>query len=171
MTSALVAKLRVLLVRDQLDSEEGRRRSRADGDPWWQVSRNAHDHYRTSLERFRERFGVAPAPSMPLSRPSPRRDAPSRVPKAAFGPEARCRVPAHEHLWFASLLKIMGECRTAQARQPRAMAARTADFEVVRHALNELSLSGIRRSITAALRMVLDRSFHTDTLSPQGHVE
>jgi glycosyltransferase involved in cell wall biosynthesis len=147
------------------------RRTIVDGYQWWQVCRRAHDLYGTAIERFRERPGITRAPSMPPPDPSPRRDAPSKIPREAFRPEVRSWVTAHEHLWFASLLENMGERRAAQVHRLRSIAARPADLEVVRLALQGLPFAGPRRSMAAAVRLALRRPIRPDSLSPQSHIK
>jgi hypothetical protein len=148
---------------------EAARQTILDGYQWWQVSQHAHELYRTAIERFRERPGITSAPSMPPPDPSPRRDAPSRVPREAFDPEVRSWVSAREHLSFASALENMGERRSAQWERLRAIAARPSDLEVVRNALRGLPLAGARRSMASAVRLALGRPIRPDSLSPQGN--
>jgi hypothetical protein len=145
------------------------RRTIVDGYQWWQVTQHAHELYTTAIGRFRERPGIARAPSMPAPDPSPRRDAPSGIPREAFAPEVRSWVTAHEHLAFASVLANMGERRSAQVERLRSIAARPSDFEVVGNALRGLPLAGVRRSMASAVRVALGRPIRPDSLSTQGN--
>jgi len=136
---------------------ESARRTMVDGYQWWQVSRSAHDLYRTAIERFGERPGSPRAPVMPPPDPSPRRDAPGPVPMAAFPPGIRSWVASREALLFGSVLESMGERRAAHRAHLRSIAARPFDHATVREALRRLPLAGSRRAIAAAVRNVLSR--------------
>jgi hypothetical protein len=140
-----------------------------DGYQWSRVSQRAHELYRTAIERFRERPGITEAPSMPPPDPSPRRDAPSRIPREAFDPDVRSWVTAHEHLAFATALEGMGERRSAHRERLRAIAARPSDLDIVRNALRGLPFAGTRRSLASAVRLVIGRPIRPDSLSPQGN--
>jgi glycosyltransferase involved in cell wall biosynthesis len=148
---------------------EAARRTIVDGYQWWQVCRQAHELYGTAIERFRERPGVVRAPSMPPPDPSPRRDAPSRIPREAFDTEVRSWVIAREHLSFASVLENMGERRAAHVERLRSIIARPSDREVVRYALQGLPFAGTRRSMAAAARLALGRPFRRDPLTTQSN--
>jgi hypothetical protein len=106
---------------------------------------------------------------MPPPDPSPRRDAPSGIPREAFDPEVRSWATAHEHLSFASVLENMGERRAAQVERLRSIAARPSDLELVRDALRGLPFAGVRRSMASAVRVALGRPIRPDSLSPQGN--